>query len=73
MATIEELEHRSNAIYTAEGAALAGLVAAMRELAVELPDGSRLATISRSTRGTSSVLWMSVGSLTATLVSRASQ
>ncbi len=50
MATIEELEHRSNAIYTAEGAALAGLVAAMRELAVELPDGSRLQRCSRSTR-----------------------
>ncbi len=43
MATIDELEGAADRMFLEEGAALVGLIAAMRELAVELPDGSRLA------------------------------
>jgi len=43
MATIEELENAADRMFLEEGAALIGLIAALRELAVGLPDGSRLA------------------------------
>ena len=45
MATIEELERKSAEIAGAEAAALVVLVGGMRELAVRLPDGSKLAAL----------------------------
>jgi hypothetical protein len=43
MATIDELEARIARLDEAEAAALVTLAECMRELAVELPDGSKLA------------------------------
>ena len=43
MATIEELEAREENLRVCEAAAMKAFAAGMRELAVELPDGSRLA------------------------------
>jgi hypothetical protein len=45
MATIEELEHKAAAIEAAESSALAALVDGLRDLAVQLPDGSQLAVL----------------------------
>ncbi len=43
MATMEQLEARAARMRLAEAAATDALAAGMRELAVELPDGSKLA------------------------------